>query len=195
MRRLPWFWGLLGLALLAASLLILPAAPGLLPGLGAYRFLPLPAALGLVGGALLLVQASSRRRQQGLLLLAAGWCISLLLLFLSPLWIWELNERWSVFPAAELARNAAASGDAQPLEIFMQGKSGQRPSLRWYAGRAIAALPKQAGGAIPADFLLIRQEPSGLPAALLTDGTLCRLEAVADQSWQRWRCSTKAPDF
>jgi len=82
-----------------------------------------------------------------------------------------------------------------PWRFSWQGKSGQRPSLRWYAGRAIAALPKQAGGAIPADFLLIRQEPSGLPAALLTDGTLCRLEAVADQSWQRWRCSTKAPDF
>jgi len=195
LRRLPWFWGLLGLVLLATSLLILPAAPGLLPGLGAYRFLPFPAGLGLAGGALLLVQASSRRRRQGLLLLAAGWCVSLLLLFLSPLWIWELNEHWSVLPAAELARSAAAPGDAQPLEIFMEGKSGQRPSLRWYAGRAIAALPKQADGAIPADFLLIRQEPSGLPAALLTDGTLCRLEAVADQSWQRWRCSTKAPDF
>jgi len=64
----------LGLVLLATSLLILPAAPGLLPGLGAYRFLPFPAGLGLAGGALLLVQASSCRRRQGLMLLAAGWC-------------------------------------------------------------------------------------------------------------------------
>jgi len=46
----------------------------------------------------------------------------------------------------------------------------------------------------PADFLLIRQEPSGLPAALLTDGTLADLEAgCRSRAWQRWRLPPKAP--
>jgi len=51
----------------------------------------------------------------------------------------------------------------------MEGK--KRPKAKPAAGMpagAIAALPKQADGAIPADFLLDPvKEPSGLPAALL----------------------------
>jgi len=74
------------------------------------------------------------------MLLAAGWCVSLLLLFISPLWIWELNEHWSVLPAAELARSAAAPGDAQPLEIFMEGE--KRPKGQACAGNAAGRLQR-----------------------------------------------------
>jgi len=122
--------------------------------------------------------------------------LSLLLLFISPLWIWELNEHWSVLPAAELAqKRGRALVTPNPWRFSWRGKAAKGQACAGMPAGRLQRYRSKPDGAIPADFLLIRQEPSGLPAALLTDGTLCRLEAVADQSWQRWRCSTKAPDF
>lgn len=179
LRRLPWFWMALGGVLLTASAVAsLPGEEAMAP----YRWLPLPAGVGLLGGGgLLLCQAESPRRQ-GLLLLTAGWWLSLLLLGTSPLWNWELNERWSVLPAAALA-----AGGGSP--VYMDGSAAERPSLRWYAQRELLRLPDDQDATITGAFHLIRQASDPPLRILLRRGSLCRLETLGDHNWQRWLCA------
>jgi len=52
------------------------------------------------------------------------------------LWLWELNERWPVKPAA---LQAQAQLQAQPLaaaELHLW-RQGERPSLNWYLARRV----------------------------------------------------------
>ena len=71
--------------------------------------------------------------------LICGNVVALALLFLSPLWLWELNESWPVAPAAALARRSPGS------PVLLQGFD-ERPSLNWYAGQRIRRYDKGADG-------------------------------------------------
>ena len=71
-----------------------------------------------------------RRRQIGALSLACGNLGALTLMFSSPLWHWELNERWPVQPVAALTK----SGVGLPITIVGHD---ERPSLNWYANQRI----------------------------------------------------------
>jgi hypothetical protein len=182
LHRLPWFWALLGGALLLVPLVA-----------GGSRLAPLaqlaaPAGLGLLAGGFLLSRPAATGRQLGAGLLVAGWWLSLLLFFQSPLWNWELNETWSVLPVAELAR---AGGSVEPREpVYLAGEAAQRPSLRWYAQGAIRRLPRgeQVPGLPPGGFDLIQRAGDSLPASLVERNVSCRLDGLAEPDWQRWRC-------
>ncbi|MDM7938282.1 MAG: 4-amino-4-deoxy-L-arabinose transferase [Cyanobium sp. CZS 48M] len=186
LRPLPWFWAALGGVLVVASLL----APSPL------RWLPLPAGLGLLLGGINLSRPAQGRRRLGLALLLLGWSASLLLFVLSPLWNWELNETWSVLPAAELARSAGDGGASAELPIHMPGHQGQRPSLRWYAEREIFNLPDSPRDHWPKRFRVLLRPSDGIgrleagnPRRLRLQDASCDLEARGGDSWQRWICS------
>lgn len=184
--RLPWFWATLGGLLLLASLLVPPT----------FRWLALPAGLGLLWGGVGLSRPSMDRRRFGLALLLLGWSTSLLLFVLSPHWNWELSEDWSVLPAAELARDAGPAGTTAALPIHMPGNEGQRPSLRWYAEQEIFNLPDSPRDHWPKRFrVLLRPEDGvgrlepGNPRRLRLQDATCDLEALGGDSWQRWICA------
>ncbi|CAK6701625.1 phospholipid carrier-dependent glycosyltransferase [Synechococcus sp. BA-124 BA4] len=186
LRPLPWFWAVLGGVLVLASLL----APSPL------RWMPLPAGLGLLFGGISLSRPAQGRRRLGLALLLLGWSASLLLFVLSPLWNWELNEHWSVLPAAELARSARDGGAAAELPIHMPGNQGRRPSLRWYAERELFKLPDSPDDHWPKRFRVLLRPSDGIgrleagnPRRLRLQDAICDLEARGGDSWQRWICS------
>jgi len=89
-------------------------------------------------------------------------------------------------------------GDAQPLEIFMEGKSGQKakPALVC-AGQGDQRYEASRVGPSPPIFLLIRSgSPAGLPAAPADDAPLCRLEAVPIRAGKSvWRLFHQGPGF
>ena len=186
LRPLPWFWAALGGLLVVASLL----------GPSTLRWLPLPAGLGLLLGGINLSQPAQGRRRLGLALLLLGWSTSLLLFVLSPFWNWELNETWSVLPAAELARSAGDGGSSAELPIHMPGNQGQRPSLRWYAERELFNLPDSPRDHWPKRFRVLLRPSDGIgrleagnPRRLRLQDASCDLEARGGDSWQRWICA------
>ncbi len=200
--RVRWLWMLLGGLMLLA--VVVAAIPGLLPAgiVSAYRWLPLPAALGLGFGGWALGLAERRARRLGLVALLTGWVLSLLLFFLSPAWNWELNETWSVLPPAALARGAGSATGVSALPIYMEGRDGQRPSLRWYAEREIFNLPDGADDHWPGAFrvLLRREDATGpshgatgdtRPRILRRQGLDCHLEVRGEENWERWICSRR----
>jgi 4-amino-4-deoxy-L-arabinose transferase-like glycosyltransferase len=192
-QRIPWFWCLLGTALVAISLLALGAAVPVPPALRSHPLLPLPAGLGLLGGGLLLCRSAAPQRRRGLVLLTAGWWLSLVLLFRSPLWNWELNENWPVRPVAELALAAPTRSEPAPAAIYLGGVDGERPSLYWYTQRRVRNLPDSAAADLPNRFLLIQREHGDPPSAgevsiQLSNGAFCRLENPGRQQWNRWLC-------
>jgi 4-amino-4-deoxy-L-arabinose transferase-like glycosyltransferase len=125
--RIPAIWMLLGLLLLLATAVSLtPAGAELAP----FRGLAIAAGLGWGCGGWWLQSAQRQQRQHGLISLVSGSVIALALLFSSPLWLWELNEAWSVRPVAALSRLSPG----QPVQL--QGYD-ERPSLNWYARQRI----------------------------------------------------------
>lgn len=89
---------------------------------------------GLLLGGLWLCSAERQHRRQGLgLLLLADW-MALVLLFASPLWLWELNETWPVADGLTLLQEAGAGRDGGEVRLWRQG---ERPGLSWYAGMRI----------------------------------------------------------
>jgi hypothetical protein len=125
--RIPAMWMLLGLLLLMATAVsFTPAGAGLAP----FRGLAIAAGLGWGCGGWWLQSAQRQQRQHGLISLVSGSVIALALLFSSPLWLWELNETWSVRPVAALSRLSPG----QPVQL--QGYD-ERPSLNWYARQRI----------------------------------------------------------
>jgi hypothetical protein len=188
--RLPWFWAMLGLLLLASLLVPQP-----------FRWLPLPAGLGLLWGGVCLSRPALGRRRFGLALLLLGWSASLLLFVLSPFWNWELSEDWSVLPVAELARDAGRASANDVLPIHMQGNEGQRPSLRWYAEQEIFNLPDSPRDHWPKRFRVLLRPGDGVgkiefrnPERLRLQDATCELEARGCDSWQRWICAGGAKD-
>lgn len=153
---IPWFWCGLGAVLLLAYPV---AVLGILPLPQATR--PLLLSLGsalLAGGGLLLGHGPAGRRAGGVLLVGGVW-LTLALLLSGPLWLWELNESWSVVPVAALARRQPAETAAPPLMLWGEA---ERPSLNWYAGRRVRGstgpedLPPSAQGE---RLLLSRAQP------------------------------------
>lgn len=103
-------------------------------GLLLLAAVPLALGTGLLTGGLLLTAASPTRRRQGLVVLLLGDGLALLLLFASPLWLWELNESWPVADGLALLRASGAGQDGGEIRLWRQG---ERPSLSWYAGQRI----------------------------------------------------------
>jgi hypothetical protein len=109
---------------------------GLWPALRPAALVALPAGLGLLLGGTWLAADRRKQRLGGVIALALGFWLSLALLFGSPLWLWELNERWSVKPVAlqvqaQVQALALAGAD---LHLWRQG---ERPSLNWYLARRV----------------------------------------------------------
>jgi 4-amino-4-deoxy-L-arabinose transferase-like glycosyltransferase len=166
LRRLPWFWLLLGGLLLVGA--------GLLP---AYRWIALPGALGLLaGGWLLRPAARGNQRRLGAWGIVAGWGLSLFLLMQSPLWHWELNEQTAVAPGAALGRQAEPH---IPLALW---GIPERPSLSWQSQRRL--LPLQAAPAGP--LQLLSQGRGPVPQLA---GHRCEIKANGEDGWQLWRCA------
>ena len=127
LRRIPSIWMLLGLLLVSVTALSFTAigAP-LVP----FRWLVAAAGVGWGWGGWWLQSEALQQRQHGLVWMACGSVLALSLLFSTPLWLWELNERWPVEPVASLSRLSPAA----PLRL--KGYD-ERPSLNWYAGQRI----------------------------------------------------------
>ena len=151
--RVPLFWALLGCLVLAAALL---AAAGWVPL--PPPILPLALVLGgaLLAGGLLLRRPGGRRGPMGALVLAGGVWAALVLLLAGPLWLWELQEQWSVLPVAAVLRKAPAGLPAPAL-----WQEPERPSLNWYAGRRV---PVAADPPTAPDLALLSRRAPELPA-------------------------------
>lgn len=187
-RGLPLLWLLLGVGVLLAAALLPPAR------------LALPAAAGLLVAGLGLSPWWPGRRRRALAAwgLVLGWSASLLLLFSSPLWNWELNERPSIRPLLPLVSRESRPGSLAALPLLVEGSIGQRPSLRWYAqdplGKLRGRRALQRWRRAPA-LLLVTQAAN--PAASPLAGRLgangleaerCRLERRGEAGWNRWLC-------
>jgi hypothetical protein len=100
----------------------------------------LPAGLGLLLGGTWLASGRCKQRLGGVIALALGFWLSLALLFSGPLWLWELNERWPVKPAA-LQVQTQLKGQAQAQSLagadLHLWRQGERPSLNWYLARRV----------------------------------------------------------
>ncbi len=199
LRGVAWIWLALGLALSAACLIgTLPASPSILRSLSA---LALPAAVGLVIAGLALRHPGDhqppawRQRRNGLLALVAGWCLSLLLLFLSPVWNWELNQKPSIVPVLRLLPGApTATGATETMPLAITGPMARRPSLQWYLGARPASDPWISQGS-PAPFLVISDQSVFQPSRPIrfthqerSVPLQCALEAEGLKGWKRWRC-------
>ncbi|MEB3266643.1 MAG: hypothetical protein VKN13_08530 [Cyanobacteriota bacterium] len=192
-RGLGGGWALLGgLLLLAVLISRLPGLPG---DIGTAAPLALPAGAGLMlGGGLLAAGPGLARRwrQRGVLLLLLGWCGSLLLLFASPLWHWELNEQPLIAPLLPLVEQTPASGG--PL-LVSEGME-RRISLAWSAGRPLRSWPPAAGQALPPGFALVARAdgigagalPLPSPPALVS----CKIQQPPARAgaWAWWWCDS-----
>ena len=130
LKRVPFFWLSLGIALVLFGL---SGASGLVITLHPYSGIALAAGVGWSIGGWLLVRSSKEQRRWGTISLIAGSVAALSLLMGSSLWLWELNENWQVQPVAQLAARAKGA------MVVIEG-SDERPSLNWYAGQRIQAL-------------------------------------------------------
>ena len=125
--RLPMLWCGLGLLLL---LLCLSSFSTMGSSFVPYRGLAGLLGLGWCAGGWWLRSGAPQRRRLGVISLSCGNVAALVMLFHSPLWLWELNETWPVQPVAALARANPGS------EIRLKGYD-ERPSLNWYAEQRI----------------------------------------------------------
>ena len=77
----------------------------------------------------------ARRSQQFIVILLWGMLVSLFIFVNSPLWIWELNENFSVKPVAILVQKYVPAD--HPVYIAF---AYERPSLNFYSGRRVFPL-------------------------------------------------------
>ena len=211
-------WLGLGAVLLVMALACGPMGgllSGWLPALAALQpvaGLAVPAGLGLTGAGAVLGGSfglkngsgmqggyahAERPRRQAAWGLVLGWGLSLLLLFSTPLWNWELNESPSIVPLQPLVSRASRPGALAALPLLVEGPIGNRPSLHWYAeeppGKERKRLVKRWRGS--GALLLVSQadtpEQSDLAAKLgqeRINGNSCRLERRGKEGWNRWLC-------
>ncbi|MCX5948618.1 MAG: 4-amino-4-deoxy-L-arabinose transferase [Cyanobacteria bacterium] len=125
--RLPRLWALIGALVVLLALL---ALAGVLPPLRPAAAIALVFGASLLGGGWLLTGPEQRLRRLGALVMVLGSWLALLLLLASPLWLWELRERW---PVPRLAALLSSQG---PAEVRLWQEQ-ERPSLNWYAGRRL----------------------------------------------------------
>ena len=127
LAQIPGLWVILGFALVLFGLV---GALDLLVPINAYSSIALALGFGWGIGGWLLQSPKYFKRMLGLLSLLIGSWVGLAFLMGSPLWLWELNEHWSVSPVAELASRANVSAVAIDSGF-------ERPSLNWYAQKQI----------------------------------------------------------
>ena len=77
----------------------------------------------------------ARRSEQFIVVLLWGMLVSLFIFVNSPLWIWELNENFSVKPVASLVQKYVPAD--HPVYIAF---AYERPSLNFYSGRRVFPL-------------------------------------------------------
>jgi hypothetical protein len=137
LRAVPRLWCGLGVLVLLAAVV---GGVGLWPALRPAALVALPAGLGLLLGGTWLAAGRCKQRLGGVIALALGFWLSLALLFSGPLWLWELNERWPVKPAAlQVQTQVQAQSQAQSLagaDLHLW-RQGERPSLNWYLARRV----------------------------------------------------------
>lgn len=98
----------------------------------AVIFLAVALTTGISGGLIL------RRNPQFINILTWGMYVSLVLLVLSPHWLWELNEAYPVKPVAMLIR------DQVPPDVpIYTSFAYERPSLNFYAQRRVIAVTNE----------------------------------------------------
>ena len=206
-------WLALGAVVLAVVALsaLLPALAELRPAAG----LAVPAGLGLAGAGALLGRPFERHgaaqgephtrprgRQQAACGLVLGWSLTLLLLFSTPLWNWELNERPSIAPLQPLVSRASRPGPLANLPLLVEGPIANRPSLRWYAEEPLGKDRKRLqkrwrnSGAL----LLVSQAKAPEQSALAgklgperINANTCKLERRGADGWNRWLCRWTLP--
>jgi hypothetical protein len=172
-------WAALGLLLLlgAAGFAVLPPLRATLP----EPFLPVPAGVGLlVSGVALLGRWPIRRTATGLLALPLGWFLSLLLLFSTPVWNWELNEQPAVLPALQLLRWQGPGGEPLPLRRARRDPDNRRPSFLWYLDPAPPADRRTSGG-----YVVISRADRLRDEA---ERRRCRPTDHSSDGWRLWRC-------
>ncbi|MEB3170959.1 MAG: 4-amino-4-deoxy-L-arabinose transferase [Synechococcaceae cyanobacterium] len=190
-RGIPRIWLGLGMLVLALALL-----SRLVPGLAALRptaGLAVPGGMGLLGAGLVLAGPARPigRRRTAAWGLVLGWSLSLLLLFSTPLWNWELNERPPIQPLLPLVRRESRRGELAGLPLLVEGGIGRRPSLRWYAQDPLSKVRTRDAGALLLVNRAASPEQSDLAERLGSDrinGTTCRLERSGPGGWKRWLC-------
>lgn len=98
-----------------------------------------------------------RRNSQFIAILCWGMAVSLLLLVLSPYWIWELAEDYPVKPVGDLLRTYTP-----PHRTVFTSHASNRPSLNFYSDRVVRpAAPealKQIWKQPTPPYLLIHQD-------------------------------------
>ena len=206
-------WLALGAVVLAVVALsaLLPALAELRPAAG----LAVPAGLGLAGAGALLGRPFERHgaaqgephtrprgRHQAACGLVLGWSLTLLLLFSTPLWNWELNERPSIAPLQPLVSRASRPGPLANLPLLVEDPIANRPSLRWYAEEPLGKDRKRLqkrwrnNGAL----LLVSQAKAPEQSALAgklgperINANTCQLERRGADGWNRWLCRWTLP--
>jgi len=96
-----------------------------------------------------------QRDSQFILVLVWGMYVSLLMLMLSPHWLWELEEAFPVRPVAEMIRKHTPPG-----EQVLTSYATSRPSLDFYSDRVVvSAVPyyQQKGVTLPSDATVAKQ--------------------------------------
>ncbi len=130
LKRVPLIWFVLGLGLIIFGL---SGLTGLVINLRPYSAMSIAVGFGWSTGSWLLGSSNRKERIKGTIIILLGSLTGLFILMASPLWLWELNETWSVEPLAKLASRTKTSN------LSIEG-SEARPSLNWYAGKRIYPL-------------------------------------------------------
>lgn len=189
-------WLTIGILLLA----VLPLR-GLSASLATAAGLTLPAGAALLGAGVVLGGSQRPRSQRSLAAwgLVLGWCLSLLLLFSSTVWNWELNQTPAIAPLLPLVSRASRPGELGSLPLLVEEGMHKRPSLRWYAQEALPE-PLQAIHSSKA-LLLVSRAESPERSALAGNlgiggihGRSCRLDRRGSQGWNRWLCGPAGAD-
>jgi hypothetical protein len=192
-RGISGLWLGLGVLVLTGAMLspLLPSLAALRPMAG----LALPGGLGLLiaGWRLGSERGSISGRGAAAWALVLGWGLSLLLLFSTPLWNWELNERPSILPLLPLLPQPGSGSAELPLAIT--GPIAKRPSLWWYAQNK----PRGESwiGREDRPALLVITDRSEFQADRpfrFTSGRSsvqlqCQLNQKGQDGWNRWLCS------
>lgn len=123
LKWLPCFWMLAGALLLTVQgELNLPAT------------ITTPAGLALVVGGGLLMRPQPSQRHLGAAALVLLLWFALFGLFSSQLWLWELQENWSVLEAVSGIEAQPQDLAGAPVLLLQQD---ERPSLNWYLGQEL----------------------------------------------------------
>jgi 4-amino-4-deoxy-L-arabinose transferase-like glycosyltransferase len=131
-RAFPKGWvGAFGLLAIAAGL-----GAGYFAGVGTAPAQPtLAAILGTAAFTLTsVIWLLLQRNSQFILVLIWGCYVSLLMLMMSPHWLWELSNDYPVKPVAALIQQYTP-----PSQLVLTSYSGSRPSLNFYSDRIVVS--------------------------------------------------------